>query len=187
MSRHFNPHPRTEGDFTSMPGTLIGKPFQSTPSHWGWPKRPEFFEHGGAISIHTLALRVTTWKWPTIWYVLHFNPHPRTEGDRKDTPKLLAEKIFQSTPSHWGWQLHLVSLTPKHSTYRILYNFIQLICWKSPSILTAYYLFECESSWYISDAYDSHSLFLLPESHYRINGPSMSYRLLTPMDSTVFL
>lgn len=43
---------------------------------------------------------------------------------------------IQSTPSRRGWQLHLVSLNPKHSIYRSWYNLIQLIWWKSRSILT---------------------------------------------------
>ena len=161
------------------------------------------------ISIHTLTWRVTAAEFYASGGGMDFNPHPHVEGDVwidkkiktniqfQSTPSrggwptfigsILIPVSFQSTPSRGGWQLHLVSLTPKRSIYRILYNSIQLIYWKSLSISTNYCSFECESPWYISDAYDSHSLFPLPESRYRINGPSMSYPLSTPMDSTVFL
>ena len=33
---------------------------------------------------------------------LNFNPHPRTEGDMQGVAGLLHTKVFQPTPSHGG-------------------------------------------------------------------------------------
>ena len=120
---YFNPHPHAEGDLF-------------------WQGRQNWRQN---ISIHTLTQRVTWGRRDKMGQILHFNPHPHAEGDPALIKMVTCYSRFQSTPSRRGWQLHLVSLNPKHSIYRSWYNLIQLICWKSQSISTTYYLFECES------------------------------------------
>ena len=89
-------------------------------------------------------------------FLKNFNPHPHTEDDAPTQAVDVAVQQFQSTSSHGGWLLHLVYLIPKYSIYRTWCNFIQMICWKSLSISTTCYLFECESLHDISDTCNSH-------------------------------
>ena len=156
LSYDFNPHPHVEGDCASSYRYAGRSDISIHTLAWRVTFCPVGSMTCNAISIHTLTWRVTgaaIFASTTSW---NFNPHPHAEGDAGASFESMHMAQFQSTSSHGGWPLHLVYLIPKYSIYRTWCNFIQLICWKSLSISTTYYLFECESLLNISDTCNSH-------------------------------